>query len=434
MCVIDVVSLFPFSFSDISVFAFNFWASFLCSGFSIGISLSVLASVIISHSASMVLDSLPSFYPSHISLVFLLFIVISLSALLFLLDLLISQFISSSSRSSRAYWPLSLFSDYIVAYLYLRFQKYPAVHYHYLLRVTLQSLAAEWVTKLRACLRSPVRLCVPSCSTAYASMCKIQLCSYDESTYETTLAAAVPLRASRHISKACHRAPPMTVIMTDWVRVRMGTLVFGVYPWCSLCPTPRNLQHFRIAASPISSAERVTSCFRENGLSFTNVNGCLKPAELGFRRSKTPDDRQTGGNSNASFSRTPVLCGGPSSSTNTTRDSTTLPSAAMHPCLFVQEVIREICEYSNGRTSLAMALSCRAFLEPALDSIWREITSIRPFVACFPQEFWETAHETFYVIGMRREQYQIYVSLIHALSHFQALQTLTVTPYDAHSP
>lgn len=33
-----------------------------------------------------------------------------------------------------------------------------------------------------------------------------------------------------------------------------------------------------------------------------------------------------------------------------------------------------------------MGLACKAFLEPAVDRLWRSLTSFEPLVACLPED------------------------------------------------
>ncbi|KAJ7484215.1 hypothetical protein FB451DRAFT_1083577 [Mycena latifolia] len=65
----------------------------------------------------------------------------------------------------------------------------------------------------------------------------------------------------------------------------------------------------------------------------------------------------------------------------------------MHRCLSIQEVIRLICNQlggsPRGRAALGhLAVTCRSFLDPSLDSLWRQQSSLRPLLGCLPN-FWE---------------------------------------------
>ena len=71
----------------------------------------------------------------------------------------------------------------------------------------------------------------------------------------------------------------------------------------------------------------------------------------------------------------------------------------MHPCLLVAEVMGRIAEESTSprstgpqddglRTLYALARTCRAFLEPALDSLWYEQYTLMHAVKCLPGELW----------------------------------------------
>ena len=67
-----------------------------------------------------------------------------------------------------------------------------------------------------------------------------------------------------------------------------------------------------------------------------------------------------------------------------------------HHCLSIPEVLRlAFGGLAKKKDLLAVALTCRAFLEPALDNIWREITLFDPLLACLPQDLWEYREETF---------------------------------------
>ena len=64
----------------------------------------------------------------------------------------------------------------------------------------------------------------------------------------------------------------------------------------------------------------------------------------------------------------------------------------MHRCLLIPEIARLICsELRNvgARKSLAaLAQTCLAISEPALDSLWYEIHDIIPLVKCMPPDLW----------------------------------------------
>ncbi|KAF5332695.1 hypothetical protein D9611_005276 [Ephemerocybe angulata] len=60
-----------------------------------------------------------------------------------------------------------------------------------------------------------------------------------------------------------------------------------------------------------------------------------------------------------------------------------------HPPL-AQEVIRNVCAYMRASTLVAMALTCRDFLEPALDALWYDVAFWKPFISCLQstKELW----------------------------------------------
>lgn len=69
----------------------------------------------------------------------------------------------------------------------------------------------------------------------------------------------------------------------------------------------------------------------------------------------------------------------------------------MHPCLRVQEIIREVVQHvvaveyglNHSRVALhAMVLTCKAFHEPALDGLWRALNRLDDLVKCLPRETW----------------------------------------------
>ncbi|KAF9038512.1 hypothetical protein BJ165DRAFT_394038 [Panaeolus papilionaceus] len=61
----------------------------------------------------------------------------------------------------------------------------------------------------------------------------------------------------------------------------------------------------------------------------------------------------------------------------------------MHPALRIPELLSEIFQYLAddwGRpcAALAGALTCKAFLSPALDALWNELPDIRPIIKLIP--------------------------------------------------
>ena len=63
-----------------------------------------------------------------------------------------------------------------------------------------------------------------------------------------------------------------------------------------------------------------------------------------------------------------------------------LLSATMHRCLCITEVLRVIAYSVNDNDALFnMSLTCRAFLEPALDALWYELSESEPLIELFPK-------------------------------------------------
>ncbi|KAH9919420.1 uncharacterized protein B0H18DRAFT_1122536 [Fomitopsis serialis] len=68
----------------------------------------------------------------------------------------------------------------------------------------------------------------------------------------------------------------------------------------------------------------------------------------------------------------------------------------MHRALAVPELLRMILDHAGGEQPylpalLAFALTCHAFLEPALDIIWHFQNGLGHLVECLPEEFWEAS-------------------------------------------
>ena len=68
----------------------------------------------------------------------------------------------------------------------------------------------------------------------------------------------------------------------------------------------------------------------------------------------------------------------------------------MHHCLTIQEIVRLITEFcgdgdseADRCTLIAIASTCRAFEEPALDRLWYTLKSLRALFKCLPQDAWE---------------------------------------------
>ncbi|KAF5332873.1 hypothetical protein D9611_005374 [Ephemerocybe angulata] len=60
----------------------------------------------------------------------------------------------------------------------------------------------------------------------------------------------------------------------------------------------------------------------------------------------------------------------------------------MNQCLGVAEIQSLICENLDRKSAFAMALTAHAFLEPALNEIWRTVDSFRPLIDCLPEDLW----------------------------------------------
>ncbi|KAF6753331.1 hypothetical protein DFP72DRAFT_902769 [Ephemerocybe angulata] len=52
------------------------------------------------------------------------------------------------------------------------------------------------------------------------------------------------------------------------------------------------------------------------------------------------------------------------------------------------EILRNVCEHMGRAELFSMALTSRGFLEPALDSLWRDLHSFIPFISCLPADLW----------------------------------------------
>lgn len=71
----------------------------------------------------------------------------------------------------------------------------------------------------------------------------------------------------------------------------------------------------------------------------------------------------------------------------------------MHPCLKVPELLSIIFGFAyndaegqdhiSSSTMLASALTCRLFVEPALDLLWEVQSDIVQLLRCFPSEIYE---------------------------------------------
>ena len=62
----------------------------------------------------------------------------------------------------------------------------------------------------------------------------------------------------------------------------------------------------------------------------------------------------------------------------------------MHHALEIQEILSNIFgHFSRSESShlLALAITCRAFKEPALDVLWADLDNLSPLVRCLPEAF-----------------------------------------------
>lgn len=59
----------------------------------------------------------------------------------------------------------------------------------------------------------------------------------------------------------------------------------------------------------------------------------------------------------------------------------------MHPALLVDEILRQVFDFcsEHGRaTLLSLALSCKAWKDPALDHLWIRLSSLAPLLHLVP--------------------------------------------------
>ena len=85
-----------------------------------------------------------------------------------------------------------------------------------------------------------------------------------------------------------------------------------------------------------------------------------------------------------------------------------------HP-LGIPEIIRLICDRGDKKTALAVSLTCRAFLDPALDRLWHEVTSFQPLIRCLPKDFFSQNDKKVLVSGYSTIQ-STRLSYIHPLN------------------
>ena len=68
----------------------------------------------------------------------------------------------------------------------------------------------------------------------------------------------------------------------------------------------------------------------------------------------------------------------------------------MHHCLTILDIIKVIFDFydpvkseEDKRTVVALARTCQAFGDPALDRLWYSLESQHPLFKCLPQDSWE---------------------------------------------
>ncbi|KIK93233.1 hypothetical protein PAXRUDRAFT_829168 [Paxillus rubicundulus Ve08.2h10] len=66
----------------------------------------------------------------------------------------------------------------------------------------------------------------------------------------------------------------------------------------------------------------------------------------------------------------------------------------MHHALFISEVCREICGLTDQSSLPALARTCRALQEPALDELWKNLYSIHPFLHLLTRSSCEDAESS----------------------------------------
>lgn len=60
----------------------------------------------------------------------------------------------------------------------------------------------------------------------------------------------------------------------------------------------------------------------------------------------------------------------------------------MHRCLIIDEILQNVAAHlTDDQSRLRMALSCRTFDEPAMDSLWSDsLGGLKPLVQCLPED------------------------------------------------
>jgi hypothetical protein len=64
----------------------------------------------------------------------------------------------------------------------------------------------------------------------------------------------------------------------------------------------------------------------------------------------------------------------------------------MHRCLLVAEIFSIVTDsltyYDRKKDVYRLALTCKAFSEPALDAVWRKIDGLRNLIYLLPDDLW----------------------------------------------
>ena len=60
----------------------------------------------------------------------------------------------------------------------------------------------------------------------------------------------------------------------------------------------------------------------------------------------------------------------------------------MHPCLLIDEIVQNVAAHVEyGKSRRSMALTCRAFFEPAVARLWaHSLEGLKPLVRCLPED------------------------------------------------
>ena len=79
-----------------------------------------------------------------------------------------------------------------------------------------------------------------------------------------------------------------------------------------------------------------------------------------------------------------------------------LGSESMHPCFYVDEIVRLIaCELVTSKghgTAVALACCCKGFEAPVLDVLWETLELLDPLFKTLPGDVWRDG----YNVGIRQ--------------------------------